>query len=73
MGITVSDFVYGMTDDSVEIAIYDFSAEKEIFCGEAREASYDYGEYEVSSFDVDTMSKRGVYIILNIETEEDDD
>lgn len=71
--MTVYDFINLMTDDSVEIAIYDFTTETEIFKGEARDAMYeDYSYCEVQSFDIDTMSKRGIFLILNVETECDD-
>ena len=67
----VYDFLNLLTDDSVEIAVYDFSAEEEIFTGTARDAMYeDFSNCEVESVDVDTYSKRGIFLILNISTEE---
>lgn len=61
------------SDDSVIVAVYDFTTEEEIFCGSLRDASFDYGDYEIIAIDLDVRDSRGVSIILNIETEEEED
>lgn len=65
--MTIYDILFLLTDDSVTVAIYDMTAEDEIFCGSASDAMMDFGDYEVSSFDLDPV----VGMILNIETEEE--
>ena len=72
--MSIYDFVWLMTDDSVEIAIYDMTTEEEIFCGTAHDASFEsgYGDYEVVSFDLCPPDDGGVTLIINIETEEEE-
>lgn len=74
--MSIYDFEYLCTDDSVMVAVYDFSAGKEVFRGTLRDAESEYGEYEILSFDVDVCAVHrdinAPIIILNIETEEDD-
>ena len=65
----VYDFCNLCTDDSIEIAIYDFYGEEEVFRGTMREAmDSDWDSYDVESFD---LTPDGM-IILNIDTEDDD-
>lgn len=73
--MSIYDFRYLCTDDSIMIAVYDFSAEKEVFRGTLRDAD-DYDEYEILSIDVDTFAVHrdinAPVIIFNIETDNDD-
>ena len=71
--MSIYDWVYLLSDDSVEVAIWDFTAEEEIFCGSAQNASFDYGEYELMSVDIVPADERGVTVILNIESESEDE
>ena len=65
----VYDFCNLCTDDGIEIAIYDFYGEEEVFRGTMREAmDSDWEGNEVQSFD---LTPDGM-IILNIDTEDDD-
>ena len=65
--MTVYDILFLLTDDTATIAIYDMGAEKEIFCGSARDAMQEFGDYEVFSFDLDPV----VGLILNTDTGEE--
>ena len=67
----IYEFVGLLTDDSAIIAVWDYTLEGECFCGSARDASFDWGDYEILSVDITPPDKRGVSVILNIETEED--
>ena len=67
--IDVYDFCNLCTDDSIEITIYDFYGEEEVFRGTMREAQDSSWEaYDVESFD---LTPYGM-IILNIDTEDND-
>ena len=71
--MNIWDFVDLLTDDSETVSVYDFTTEEEIFCGEAREARYeDFNECEVLSVDLCHDDPRGVLLVLNIETEEEE-
>ena len=68
----VYDFVNLLTDDSAVVAVWDYSADAEIFCGEARDLLYeDIRDCEVLSVDLCSGDPRGTALILNIETEEE--
>lgn len=67
--MSVYDFLNLAIDDGEEVRIYDFTAEEEVFCGSARDAMFDFGEYEVMSFDIDRNAE--AILCLNIETEEE--
>jgi len=70
----IYDFCGLVSDDSVMVAIWDFTTEEEVFCGELRDAAHDeWGGYEILSIDFCVSDPRGVSVILNIETEEDED
>lgn len=70
----IYEFVNLLTDDSATIAVYDFTAGEEIFCGEARDAQFeDFSDCEIMSIDIIPADSRGVSVILNIETEEEED
>ena len=70
----IYEFVSLLTDDSATIAVFDFTAEEEIFCGEARDAQFeDFSDCEIMSIDIIPPDSRGVSVILNIETEEEDE
>ena len=70
--MTVYDFLHLLLEDDSTIAVYDFSTETEIFCGEAADAIFeDFSDCEVLSFDLDPHDKRGAVLCLNIETEEE--
>lgn len=70
----IYEFVSLLTDDGAEIAVYDLSAGEEIFCGEARDAQFeDFSDCEIMSIDIIPADSRGVSVILNIETEEEED
>ena len=71
--MNISELLYYLTDDSVTVAVWDFTAEDEVFCGSAQEAGWEYGDEEVLSFDICPADSRGVTFIINIETEEDDE
>ena len=71
--MTIYDFCYLCTDDSVEIAIYDFTTEEEIFTGSLRDADFEHGDLEVLSFDITPPDSRGITLILNVETESEED
>lgn len=71
--MTIYDFCYLCTDDSVTIAIWDFATESEIFVGELRDASFDFGDMEILSFDITPPDSRGIVLILNVETESEED
>lgn len=67
----IYDFVNLLTDDSAVVAVYDYTTEEEVFCGEARELLWeDVRGCEVLAVDLCTGDPRGVLLILNIETEE---
>lgn len=70
----IYDFVGLLTDDSAVIAVYDYTAEDEVFCGEARDVLYeDIRECEVLAVDICAGDPRGVVLILNIETEAEEE
>ena len=71
--MTVYDFCELCTDDSVQVEIYDFTAGEAVFSGEFKDATWDFGDCEVLSFDIDPLTTRGIYLILNIETESEED
>ena len=72
--MNIWDFIDLLTDDSSLVAVYDFRTEEEVFCGEAQELRFeDIREYEVLSVDLCHDDPRGVLLVLNIETEEDED
>ena len=74
--MTVYDFCNLCTDDAHEVAIYDFTKEREVLRGSMRDAMFcDYADDEVLSFDLDPWGGKdtGVYLVLNIETEESED
>ena len=72
--MSIWDFIELLTDDSVMVAVYDCRTEEENFCGEARELLFeDIRECEVLSFDLCNDDPRGVLLVLNIETEEEED
>lgn len=70
----IYDFSCLVSDDSAIVAIFDYTTEEEIFCGELRQASLEFGGYEIIGFDIlrGGDDKRGVTLILNIETEEEE-
>lgn len=70
----IYDFTCLVSDDSALVAIYDYTTEEEVFCGELREASLEFGEYEIIGVDIlrGGDDRRGVTLILNIETEEEE-
>ena len=68
--ISVYDFVFLMTEDSAKISVYDLTKNKEVFCGEAGDARWEFAEYEVQSIDVDPTDSRGAVLVLNIESED---
>lgn len=72
----IYDFCGLCSDDSAIVSIWDYSKEDEVFCGELRDAAYgDFGDYEIMGIDLiapfGVMDKRGVSIILNIESEDE--
>ncbi len=70
----IYDFVNLLTDDSALVAVYDYTTEEEIFCGEARELLWeDIRECEILAVDLCHNDPRGVLLILNIETEEEEE
>ena len=70
----IYDFCNLCTDDGELVAIYDFTTEEEIFCGSMSDAMLeDWTYYEVLSFDICKHDERGVYLVLNIETESEDE
>ena len=73
--MTIYDFVYLLSDDLQTAAVYDFAEEKEVFCGSARDASFDYGDLEIMSIDIDACDSRGgsrgAMIVFNIDTSEE--
>lgn len=67
--MTVYDFVALLGDDLVTIAVWDYTAEEEVFCGEAVDTRWkDWTFCEILAIDFDPLDKRGVSVILNIET-----
>lgn len=71
--MTVYDFVELLTDDCETVAVWDYRTEEEVFKGSAREASWDFGEYEILGIDlVPKCAGCEEIVILNIETEEED-
>ena len=71
--MNISELLYYLTDDSVTVAVWDFTAEDEVFCGSAQEAEWECGYEEVLSFDICPADSRGVTFIINIETEDDEE
>lgn len=72
MQMDIYEFLGLLIEDDETIAIYDMTSGEEVFCGEASEAIFcDYSDCEVLSFDLCHDDKRGVRMILNIETEEE--
>ena len=69
--MTIYDFLYLLIEDDEDVRIYDMTAEEEIFCGMARDAMSEFGDYEVMSFDLDRHED--AILCLNIETEEDEE
>ena len=70
----VYDFCELCTDDSTVIAVWDYTTEEEVFCGTMQDARWeDFSSCEVLSFDICPPDGRGVTLILNIETEEEED
>ena len=70
----IYDFVTLLTDDSAMVAVYDYATEEEVYCGEARDLLYeDIRECEILAVDLCSGDPRGVALILNIETEEDEE
>lgn len=70
----IYEFVNLLTDDSAVVAVYDYTTEEEVFCGEARELLWeDIRDCEVLSVDLCTGDPCGVLLILNIETESEED
>ena len=70
----IYEFVSLLTDDSATIAVFDFTTEEEIFCGTARDAQFeDFSDCEIMSIDIIPSDSRGVSVILNIETESEDE
>jgi len=70
----INEFVSLLTDDGVTIAVYDFTVGDEIFCGDARDAEYeDFSDCEILSIDICPPDSRGVTVVLNIETESEDE
>lgn len=68
--MTVYDFLMLLIEDDSMIALYDFTTEEEVFCGEAAEAiDCDFCDCEVMSFDLCRDDARGVQMVLNIESE----
>lgn len=70
--MTVYDFLMLLCEDYAMIAIYDFTTDEEVFCGEAADAlDCDFCDCEVESFDLCRDDARGVLLILNIESEDE--
>lgn len=72
----IYDFLGLLIEDDSLVAIYDLTTGEEVFCGEASEAIFcDYSACEVLSFDLCPQGSdpRGVLMVLNIETEEEED
>lgn len=70
--MSIYEFLMLLCEDDSIIAIYDFRAEEEVFCGEAADAiDCDFCDCEVLSFDLCRDDARGVQMILNIESEEE--
>lgn len=69
----IYEFTNLLSDDSVTIAIYDYTTEKEVFVGEARDATDKFSYSEIVGIDVlrPNDDRRGITCILNIETDED--
>lgn len=66
------------SDDSAIVSIWDYAKEEEVFCGFLRDAAYgDFGDYEIIGFDLvyprGVEIERGISIILNIESEEEEE
>ena len=75
-GFTVYDFIELFCDDSASCAIYDLRTDTELFRGDMSEAKYaDCADYEVQSVDFCEYDGKngGVYFVINIETDEDDE
>lgn len=70
--MSIYDWVYLLTDDSIDVAVWDFTTCEEVFCGSAADASFEFGDYELDSVDITPPDSRGVTVILNITIEEGD-
>ena len=69
----IYDFVNLLTDDSPVVAVYDYTTEEEAYCGEARDLLYeDIRDCEILAVDLCSGDPRGVVLILNIETEKEE-
>lgn len=69
----IYDFVNLLTDDSAVVAVYDYTTEEEVYCGEARDLLYeDIRDCEILAVDLCSGDPRGVVLILNIETEKEE-
>ena len=69
----IYDFVTLLTDDSAVVAVYDYAADAEVYCGEARDLLYeDIWDCEILAVDLCSGDPRGVALILNIETEKEE-
>lgn len=72
--VDVYDFCELCTDDSWKIAIYDFTTEEEVFRGSIRDAmDSDYAFCDVLSYDICVSDDSDVAMILNIETDDEDE
>lgn len=71
----IYDFCNLCSDDSVTVAIYDYTTGEEVYKGELREAAFgDFGDYEIVAIDlVYPNIQHDVSIILNIETESEEE
>jgi len=69
----IYDFVNLLTDDSSVVAVYDYTTEEEVYCGEARDLLYeDIRDCEILAVDLCNGDPRGAVLILNIETEKEE-
>ena len=69
----IYNFVNLLTDYCTTVAVYDYTTEEEVFCGEARDLLYeDFRDCEVLAVDPCSGDPRGVALILNIETEKEE-
>ena len=68
--ITVDDFMYLCTDDSITVTIFSCSAEENVYSGSINDMPDEYRYAEVLSWDA---PDRTWEITLNIEDEQDDE
>ena len=71
--MTIYDFCNLCTEEYTDCIVYDLTTDREVFKGTFRDVVFDeWGDYEISSFDLCPCDDGLVLFVFNIETEDED-